>query len=169
MILPKLSRTVILIFIALLTSGTDYATKRLIVNEMKLGDINTVIPGFFNLTYVLNKGVAFGMLSDSAEIVTSYILLFVTTVIALVILHLALYKVESQIETVYYSFILGGAAGNIIDRFSTGAVVDWLSFHFKNKYFYPTFNLADSFIVIGVSLLFINELKNKPIRRRTLT
>ncbi|MFC1809611.1 signal peptidase II [Candidatus Omnitrophota bacterium] len=117
----------------------------------------SLIPNIFHLTYVENTGVAFGMFRNHPIILA--VIIFIS------LLLLICYAVKSHQGKVYfylaYGFILGGAFGNIIDRMRLGFVVDFLDFRI-----WPVFNLADTFISIGVGLvilemLFHQETKNK--------
>ena len=113
-----------------------------------------VVPHFFNLTYVRNTGAAFGLLSKAPE---SFRIPFfiIIPLVALTIIVLIFKKTqETQLLMITaLSLILGGAIGNFIDRLRFNYVIDFLDFHWFNKYHWPAFNVADSTIVVGVALL----------------
>ncbi len=105
-------------------------------------------PGVFHITYVTNKGAAFSLFSQGGEW-----LRWLSLVVSLGLIALALFGPKlSRWEQLGYGFLLGGAAGNGLDRFITGEVVDFLDFRLIN---FPVFNLADVFINIGIACLLI--------------
>ena len=109
---------------------------------------------FFNLVYVWNRGVSFGMFN---EMENSHIILSLLQFSIMVILLVWLYRNE-KIHYVYaLGFIIGGALGNLCDRVRNGAVADFLDFHIAS-YHWPAFNLADSFVFIGVMILVFDDL-----------
>jgi signal peptidase II len=111
-----------------------------------------VIENFFNLTYIRNKGAAFGMMASSEPLLRlSFLLLFsLLAIIFLTVVLLRLPQTEKFL-TVALALILGGAIGNLVDRFLYGEVIDFLDFYFWS-FHWPAFNLADSFITIGVTV-----------------
>lgn len=117
---------------------------------------------FFNVTLVYNPGVSFGMFQS--HLPWMRIILICLAFVLMGWLVYALAKSESFIEKICYSLILGGAFSNVIDRFTYGAVVDFLDFHLF-QYHWPAFNIADSAIVVGVLCIlgqqFMKQLKYK--------
>jgi len=134
----------------------DQVTKYIVESRIRLHDIVTVIPGFFNLTHVRNKGAAFGMLSGLPESWRSafFILITVIAVAAIVVL---IMKTHERLSLYAFSLIAGGAVGNAIDRIRYGEVVDFIQWYVKS-YYWPSFNIADSAISIGVALLAVEML-----------
>ncbi len=132
----------------------DFITKHAVKASMTLGESFEVIPGLFNITYVLNKGAAWGMLADKRWIFLSF------SIIAIVIVAVILYRVkkDSRFLRVSLSLILGGGIGNMIDRtfygekLFEGAVIDFIEAAFID---FPVFNIADSAVVIGAIMLFV--------------
>jgi signal peptidase II len=113
-----------------------------------------VIPGLFSLTLAYNKGAAFGFLSGLPDGVRQFALAATTVVaIAAVLFMLLRYYRDSVWGCVSIGLILGGALGNIIDRVRLGMVVDFLDVYWDTLH-WPTFNVADSCICIGVAVLF---------------
>jgi len=120
-----------------------------------------VIRDFFQVRYVENQGAVWGIFSQSAHtIIPKLITIF--SIVALVVVIYFFLKLESRcvFELTSLSFIIGGALGNIIDRLYQGYVVDFLHVY-VNDYHWPTFNVADSFISIGVVLLIISIWRGK--------
>ena len=148
------SKYIILICLAGLVITLDQISKLYIAHHFELHESATVIPHFFNLTYVRNTGAAFGLLSKAPE---SFRIPFfiIIPLVALTIIVLIFKKTqETQLLMITaLSLILGGAIGNFIDRLRFNYVIDFLDFHWFNKYHWPAFNVADSTIVVGVALL----------------
>lgn len=146
--------TIVFIFI-------DQISKGLINIFMNLNDSINIINNFFSLTYVHNYGAAFSMLSGAR------LLFIIITIIALNVIYLFFIKDKSlnKFEIITYSMLLSGIIGNLIDRVMFGYVVDFLDFIIFG-YDFAIFNIADSFIVISVILLIIQEVKNARIFSR---
>ena len=128
----------------------DIISKIIVSNLMNVNDSILVIKDFFYITYVRNTGAAFSVFSNN----TWLVILISLVIIFFLILYLYKNKPKSRLEIVGYSMILGGAFGNFIDRIVYGYVIDFFDFYIFN-YDYPIFNLADSFIFIGVIFLII--------------
>ncbi len=120
-----------------------------------------VIKDFFLIRYVENKGAVWGIFSQSTNTIIPK-LITILSMVALVIVIYFFLKLESKckFELTSLSFIIGGAVGNIIDRLIYGSVVDFLEVYVKD-FRWPTFNVADSFISIGVILLIISIWRGK--------
>ena len=137
----------------------DQMTKYFIQTSVRLHDSITVVPGFFNITHVRNKGAAFGILSSLPEFWRSAF--FITlTMVAVVVLTVLIVKTHERLPLYAFSLIAGGALGNVIDRIRYGEVVDFIQWYVKSFY-WPSFNVADSAISIGVTLLAIEMLFGK--------
>ncbi len=138
--------------IALLV-GLDQLSKSLIHGTMALHSSRAVIPGFFNLSYVRNRGAIFGFFSQSQNKLV-FVLLTAASLIALSIVLYYFLKAPSSEKMMKFSLalILAGAFGNQIDRIMRGYVVDFLDFHIKQMH-WPFFNVADSCITIGALVL----------------
>ena len=136
----------------------DQWIKFYVHTHFSLGESVKVVEGFFNLTYVRNTGAAFGMFRDAQETFRTIFFLSMPPVAVLIILFIirGLTLKNDRLQIIALSSVLGGAIGNYIDRLRFGYVIDFLDFHIVNKYTYPAFNIADSAIVCGISvLLFI--------------
>ncbi len=144
--------------IALLVVLVDRWTKRLVAARIALYAHVQIIPGFFRLTHTENTGAAFSLFADSpAHWKTGLLIGF--SVVAMVIVSVLLWKQARPlaITGIALSLILGGAVGNLWDRAASGRVVDFLLLYYK-QYQWPVFNLADSAIVVGASLLVLEIL-----------
>jgi len=143
------------------TLAFDRWTKALIQKRFGLNESIPVIDGFFNITYVRNTGVAFGIF-DPLSLPAKSVLLSVFTAFAAVVV--ILYSVRSSVRNrllqIALALILGGALGNLYDRIAYGYVIDFLEFYARS-YHWPSFNVADSAISIGVALLALEILRNE--------
>jgi signal peptidase II len=138
----------------------DQVTKFLVIRRIGMFEVITVIPGFFNFTYVRNRGAAFGMLAGVPGAWRSAFFIIVT-VIAVAAIVLLIRKTSERLLVAAFSLIAGGALGNLIDRVRWGEVVDFIDWYVRS-YHWPTFNIADSAISVGVGLLVIDMLFRKP-------
>ncbi|MDX1763276.1 MAG: signal peptidase II [bacterium] len=147
-----------LIIIPAVTLVADQVTKYYVMKEMSPYQSIPVVDGFFNLTFVMNPGAAFGFLSGSSEQFRVPFFLTVSAIaIAVVILFYLQAARDDLLLQIGLALILGGALGNLIDRIRFHAVVDFLDFYFKG-YHWPAFNVADSAITVGVAFLILETL-----------
>lgn len=145
-----------LLVISLLVVGLDQATKLLVVKIIDLHELVPVLPGLFNLTYLHNKGAAFGILANSPYRLPFFLLV---TLIAVLVLLYALHRSrdDQRLAPFSLSLIFAGAVGNLIDRVRLGEVIDFLDFYWQEHH-WPAFNVADTAICIGVALLAIDMI-----------
>ena len=137
----------------------DLISKQLIMHLMSLGDSIKLINNFFYITYTKNNGAAWSILEDKR------ILLLIITVFVLFLINKYMNKIIlSKLEDFTYGMIIGGILGNLFDRIFYGSVVDFLDFKIFG-YNYPVFNLADSFIVIGIMILLFMSIKGEVYER----
>lgn len=136
----------------------DQLVKIYVDKTMHLYQSIEVLENFFHITYIRNKGAAFGILSGANESLRIPFFLTVSAIaIAVIIYTIYTYREESQVFPVSMALILGGAIGNMIDRVRFGEVIDFVDVHWYEHH-WPAFNVADSAITIGVALLIINML-----------
>jgi signal peptidase II len=145
----------------------DRFTKWLVESRISAMDTLTVIPGFFDIVHSTNRGVAFGLFNDSTSEWRSALLIAVSAA-ALALVGGMLWNARrlDRPTTFGLGLILGGAAGNVFDRVAWGRVTDFLEFYI-GRYHWPTFNVADSAIVVGCGLLLLDLLKPKRQAART--
>ena len=131
----------------------DQITKAAITSRFMLHEVYPVIPGLFNLVYVLNPGAAFGFLAD-ASATFRYVFFTGITVVAagLIVYYLVKTNPRNLILASSLTLIFGGAIGNLIDRIRFGSVVDFLDFYLGAAH-WPAFNVADSAITVGAALM----------------
>jgi signal peptidase II len=131
---------------------TDQLTKFIVDQTMPLNHSIPVIDNLFSLTYIRNTGAAFGILAGSAAAFRlPFLVLFSLLAIGFIFIMLRRLPDRETGLITALSFILGGAIGNLIDRVLYGEVIDFLDFYWST-YHWPAFNLADSFITVGVGI-----------------
>ena len=147
--------------IAAAVLALDRLTKWLVEQRVSFADTYRVIPGFFDIVHSQNRGVAFGILNDSSlEWRTMGLILLTAAAIVLVSVVLWNARRLDQLSLWGLALILGGAAGNEFDRITSGQVTDFLEFYL-GSYYWPTFNVADSALVIGSGLFLLEMLRGK--------
>lgn len=135
----------------------DIFSKYLITRLMLFGESITIIDNFLNITYVKNTGAAWSILNNNTLIVTIISIIIISFLIWYIYINS---KNNNKFEKIGYALVLGGALGNLFDRLVYGYVIDFIDIYIFN-YDYPIFNLADTFIVIGVIILFISMWRDK--------
>jgi signal peptidase II len=140
----------------------DQLTKLLVVAQMELYETIPVIPGLLNLTHIRNTGVAFGLF-NTAEFAYKPLVVSLLALAALV--GVGLYATQlpaaNRLARVGLALILGGAAGNLVDRARQGYVVDFVDAYWNDWHFWA-FNVADAAITVGVGLLIIDLFMPEP-------
>jgi signal peptidase II len=142
--------------IAVAVFSLDQGIKSLVEGYMRIGQSVSLVPGLLDITYIKNDGGAFGILGGSR-----LILLAGSAVAVVVVLWMLLSGRPTRLTTAGCGLILGGAAGNLLDRLASGAVTDYVHFSF-----WYIFNAADTAIVVGVGLLLLSALRPEPVGRR---
>jgi signal peptidase II len=127
----------------------DQGTKALVEGSMGPGESIIVIPGLLSITHIRNDGGAFGILGGSP-----LVLLIGSVVAVVIVLWMLLAGRPSRLTNLGCGLILGGAAGNLADRLSTGEVTDFVHFSF-----WYVFNAADAAITVGVAALLVSALR----------
>ena len=149
-------------FLALFIVLLDRWTKRLVAAHIAMYTHIQIIPGFFRITHTENTGAAFSLFADSpSHWKTAMLISF--SVVAMIVVSVLLWKQSRPLTMngIALSLILGGAVGNLWDRVASGRVVDFLLLYVK-QYQWPVFNLADSAIVVGASLLVLEIFFGQP-------
>jgi signal peptidase II len=135
---------------ALLITALDQVVKRVVVNTIQFGQSIDVVGSFVRLTRTSNTGGAFGLLRGRGN---WFIVVSVLAALTIAALSRQIAR-GRRLERIAFSLILGGALGNLIDRLHLGSVVDFVDIG-GSAYRFPAFNVADSSITIGVTLLAI--------------
>jgi signal peptidase II len=158
-----------LLLISALIFVADRLTKTWVAHHIVLGGAIPVIPRVLRITHWTNDGAAFSLFADSASPHLVRVCLIAFTLLASLVVFIALIRLGNRITltTVALAFILGGALGNVHDRIVYGSVVDFIEVHIVH-YHWPDFNVADSSVVIGACLLFLDSLRphRKPGREQ---
>ncbi len=153
----SLSR-VIYAAIALVVFVGDQATKSVVENSIPEHTLIPVLPRCFNLTHTKNAGAAFGLFSDSPAPWKMALLIVISAALLVTVVSVIWRSRRLRWEAgVGLALILGGALSNLVDRIRLGRVVDFLDFYFRS-YHWPTFNLADSAIVVGAGFLILQVI-----------
>ena len=154
------SRLLLLIIVVALVLLVDLWSKALALQHLSPIYPKKIIDGFFSLTLVMNSGVAFGVFSGIESSLKAYILLSLSGVtVGLVIFYYFYEKCLSFAACFALSLVVGGALGNMFDRWRFHKVVDFLDFYWQN-YHWPAFNVADCAISVGVTILLLDALIN---------
>lgn len=160
------------LLIALGVMALDAWTKWLVSARIDLHDSVTLIPNVFQLVHVRNTGAAFGIGANAeSHIVPLLLNVGAIGVFFVVVAYAFRTAVTDRVLQIGLHLILGGAIGNLIDRFRLGYVVDFLDVYLNwggVSHHWPAFNVADSAICIGIGLLFL-DMRKKPEERPVLT
>lgn len=149
-------------FLVLSLVTLDQATKLLVSRAVDLHESVPIIPGFFNITRIHNRGAIFGIFSRA----DSRIMILALTLASLAALGLVVYYFfktppSDRLLKLSLTLILAGALGNLTDRVLRGYVIDFLDLHIGNAH-WPFFNAADSCITIGAFLMLAILFRRKP-------
>jgi len=139
----------------------DQLSKAIILKSLPLHHSIPVIPGFFDITFIFNPGGAFGFLAGQPSILRHVFFLGATSmaICFIFILYRKIPQTHSLLATAF-ALIMGGAVGNLIDRFRFEKVVDFLDFYL-GKHHWPAFNVADSAISVGMAIFVYHLVFNK--------
>jgi signal peptidase II len=139
----------------------DLWTKALVLARIDLHETIPIIPSFFQLVHVRNTGAAFGIGANaSSRLVPLLLNIGAIAVFCVVVVYALRSAVSDRLLQTGLHLILGGAIGNLLDRFRFGYVVDFLDVY-AGTHHWPAFNVADSAICIGIALLFL-DMRKKP-------
>ncbi len=149
-------KNLICFLIVILTFSFDRISKIKII-EHQIKNNQTYINDFINFDLVWNTGIGFGLFSSNSNIIYNLI----TATICIIIIFIIYLMLKSLfLDKLFFSFVLGGALGNLYDRLTLYAVPDFIDIHYKSFHWF-TFNMADIFITAGIIMLLVKELFNK--------
>jgi signal peptidase II len=147
-------------FLALTALLADQLSKHAVERFMPAGSTRVLIPGLLNLVHTSNPGVAFGLFADSSTPwLAPVLIVFSVTVIALLAWLLLTGRAGGWLAQCGLALILGGAAGNVLDRVLHRSVTDFIDFYIGSHHWY-TFNVADSAIVVGAGLVILELFRD---------
>ena len=142
----------------MLIVAADQATKAMVRASVPVHDSVTIIPGFLDITHALNSGAAFGILNGADfPFKTVIIAVIATAALVGVGVYAASLSHHQLVARIGLALIIGGAGGNLIDRVLTGSVVDFVDVYWRTHHFWA-FNVADSAISVGVTMLILDML-----------
>lgn len=121
------------------------------------GNDVVVIKNIFSFSYLENRGAAWGIFQGKVN----FLLIITFIIIIGMVVYLLKYKPKSKLIRISLSLIIGGALGNMFDRGFYKYVVDYIYFHYKDVYSFPTFNFADMSVVVGTILLVVCLIKDE--------
>jgi lipoprotein signal peptidase len=133
----------------------DRFTKVWALNSLSKVPEIVLVKDFFSFSYLENRGAAFGIFQNKILFLT----LITFIVMLAIVYYLIRYKPNSKLLRISLALILSGAIGNLIDRVGYKYVVDFIMLHYKEAYYFPTFNVADMLVVTGTALLAIYLMK----------
>ena len=145
------------LWLTALVIALDQLTKSWVLADIRPGEQIPVISGFWYWTLAFNKGAAFSFLSDAGGWQRWFFVTIGVLVSAAMVVWLSRLDVRERLTAYGLALVVGGAIGNLIDRILLGKVVDFLQWHWQDWY-WPSFNLADSAITLGVVLLLLDGL-----------
>ena len=151
-----LKRKVIILIIIIFSFFLDLLTKNYALNHLIINH-SLAINNFLNFTLAFNYGAAFSFLSDAGGWQRWFFIIF-SFIVIIIISYMLIYDDNSPY--IAFSFVIGGALGNLNDRIIYGYVIDFIEIYY-NTFFWPIFNIADVAISIGVILLLHNIIFNK--------
>jgi signal peptidase II len=147
--------------ISLGTLAADQLSKHAVEEHTAVGSLRVVIPGLLNLVHTTNPGIAFGLFADFENSWRGPLLIaFSVAVIAMLVWLLATGRAGGHLGECGLALILGGALGNVLDRFLRQSVTDFIDVHVGAHHWY-TFNLADSAIVLGAALVVLELFREQ--------
>lgn len=142
----------------------DQITKGIATAELKMTEAVTVM-SMFNFTLIHNEGAAFGFLDDAGGWQRWFFTMISLVVSIVLVFWIKSLKQEEKIQALGFSFILGGAIGNLIDRIYLGYVIDFIDIYYNASH-WPAFNIADSAITIGVVILIVDTVFPNLFKRK---
>jgi signal peptidase II len=142
--------------IALVAAALDQWSKKWFIENYELYESREIIPDIFSFTRTFNTGAAFSLFKDYPTVLT----VFAVVVFCLMIVFRDHLFERTPLEQTAFGLIAGGVIGNVTDRMQHGHVIDFL--HWHGGFEWPIFNLADSYICVGVGLYFVSQFVRRP-------
>ena len=152
---------IIAVVLILVGVGLDQLTKYLVVSNMALHESIDIIPGVFRFTYIQNDGAAFGSLDNARWV----FMVLSTVAIIGILVYMFWKKPQNKLMLSALILIVSGGIGNMIDRIALGYVIDFLDFCAFPKVWMWVFNVADSFVTVGVAIVILSPMILKKIHQ----
>lgn len=149
------------LLLSVLILVVDRVTKDIFEGALSMYQRIEVIPGYLDWTLAYNTGAAFSFLADAAGWQRWFFAAIAVVVSIVLVVWLKRLKRHETLLALALAMVLGGALGNLYDRVVLGHVVDFILVHWQSRWFFPAFNLADTFITIGAILLALDMFKSE--------
>ena len=149
------------LWLSVLVIALDQASKHWFEHNLSLYEQIVVIPDLFSWTLAYNKGAAFSFLADQGGWQRWFFALVALVASGVLLVWLKRLQRHERLLAAGLALVLGGALGNLYDRVVLGHVVDFILVHWQGRWFFPAFNLADSAITVGASILILDMIVNK--------
>ena len=149
------------LWLSVLVVVLDQASKHWFEHNLSLYEQIVIIPDLFSWTLAYNKGAAFSFLADQGGWQRWFFALVALVVSGVLLVWLKRLQRHERLLAAGLALVLGGALGNLYDRVVLGHVVDFILVHWQDRWFFPAFNLADSAITVGASILILDMIVNK--------
>ncbi|WP_349677924.1 signal peptidase II, partial [Methylophaga sp. UBA4204] len=162
-VLPEANIMMKWLWISALVIVLDQLTKVVMANWLELYQTVAVMP-YFNFTLAHNSGAAFSFLAGAGGWQRFFFIGLAISVSIVLMIWLSRLKAQAKVEAIAIALIIGGAIGNVIDRFIHGYVIDFIDIY-VGSYHWPAFNIADAAICIGAVLLIVDSFK-KPAEQK---
>ena len=150
-----------------LVLAVDQVTKSYISRSMDLYSSIAVVENFFNITYLRNRGAAFGLFGNSSFRLPFFILIALAALVCILCMLRNLTD-QQKFTTIGLSLIFSGALGNLVDRVRLGEVTDFLDVYWRSHH-WPAFNIADSALCVGVVLVLLGNINSEKVRESNKT
>jgi len=163
----KRNKLVLISILTILVSVVlDLYTKQLILNSMELYSKVDVINGFLSITHSKNYGAAFSFLHNAPDWFRKPFFIIVRLLVMALVVTIMVRSKNSTRNIIAFSLILGGALGNLISSIVYGFVTDFIDIKITATYHWPTFNVADIAITVGVVIIFIDMFKIESAKKK---
>ena len=139
----------------------DQLSKVYVSSHLRMFQAVAVIRGWLDITYTLNPGAAFSLFATMPPAFRGVFFIALSVIAIVVLIALLARRLTPLDSAIAFALILGGTVGNLIDRIARGEVIDFIYFHHES-FSYPVFNIADSAITIGVAIILIGSLFERP-------
>jgi len=149
------------LWLSVLVIALDQASKHWFEHNLSLYEQIVVIPDLFSWTLAYNTGAAFSFLADQGGWQRWFFALVALVASGVLLVWLKRLQRHERLLAAGLALVLGGALGNLYDRVVLGHVVDFILVHWQDRWFFPAFNLADSAITVGASILILDMIVNK--------
>ncbi len=157
------------LWLSVLVIAADQISKHWFVANLNMYEQIVVLPDLFSWTLAYNRGAAFSFLANEAGWQRWFFALIALAVSAVLVVWLKRLKINETWLAIALALVLGGAIGNLYDRVVLGHVVDFILVHWKNEWYFPAFNIADSAITVGAVMLALDMFRGNTSDKSSAT